>query len=482
MNYLDIFNLIKKTIERDFKENLRLSIFNSISQILDLKIQTIRNYRNIFVVSVGKASLTMYNTLIDILKTYNIHTTRDIVIYDSSINNLDILNTNKSNVEFIGSTHPYVNQNSFVAAKKVIDLIIQNDDINSLFLFLISGGSSAMIEDSVIPYMTLSEIYKMLLNLNINIYELNKVRTFLSTIKGGKILQYFSESKIMSFIISDVPFNDIDTIGSGLTTHYKRISYSEIEKMISFLSNNLKVIIDAKLLLNVINKNKEIDKIMEAKEEYLKNNLENFVLLDNFKAVYMLFKKLLENFNLDKNLKLNDLKIEIAFSHLDLDIYSLCNLLKSFVFTKLNEVKQYINEGNTKSRVDIYLFGGETFLNVLKQGYGGRIQHLALIFVKELYTILKQINIDNLKEILFVALATDGKDGNTNNAGVILPIMELIKSDTEIINKLEKYISNFNSGVFFDNPKNKRYVIKFPYGLINLNEIYMLVFIFNPII
>ncbi|MCS6954839.1 MAG: hypothetical protein NZM44_00575, partial [Candidatus Calescibacterium sp.] len=68
---------------------------------------------------------------------------------------------------------------------------------------------------------------------------------------------------------------------------------------------------------------------------------------------------------------------------------------------------------------------------------------------------------------IFFALATDGIDGNTNKSGCI--ISNKINIETS---KIQKYIINFNSGLFFENPKNDKYSITIPPGLNNLNEIY----------
>ncbi|MGC8733519.1 MAG: DUF4147 domain-containing protein [bacterium] len=468
---MSLVDFLKNLIENNFKNELQNSIANSIDNAVYSNIDIIKNYKNIYIISVGKVSLNMYKSLINSFNKYQINFNKALVIYDVNLNIKKDIEDSK--VEFIASTHPLVSENSFIAAGKVIDLILQNDSEDSLFLFLISGGSSSMIEDSIIPYPTLSEIYKLLLKVDIDIYKLNTYRTFLSNIKGGKLLQYFNKSKIISFIISDVPFNNIDTIGSGLTAFYKKFSYEQINQLISELSEYLKILVDAKMFLNIINKNKEIEKIMEQKQEYLSKNLHNFVLLDNFEAIYLLYNQLnyFKEFYKLKN-KVDDFFIEIVSSHVNLDLYSLSKFFKAFVFTKLNE---YL-KGIAKKGIRVYLFGGETYFKVLKDGYGGRVQHLGLFLLKELYYLFLNNSFNSKLDIYFLGLATDGKDGNTNNAGVILHINEFFDKN---IDKIEKYVENFNSGIFFDNPKNSKYVIKFDYGLVNLNEIYGFIFDFK---
>ena len=56
-----------------------------------------------------------------------------------------------------------------------------------------------------------------LLKAGASIRELNIVRRHLSAVKGGRLLQHCGGARVLSLIISDVPGNDLATIGSGLT-------------------------------------------------------------------------------------------------------------------------------------------------------------------------------------------------------------------------------------------------------------------------
>ncbi len=50
-----------------------------------------------------------------------------------------------------------------------------------------------------------------------SIRELNIVRKHLSAVKGGRLLRYCGGARVLGLILSDVPGNDLATIGSGLT-------------------------------------------------------------------------------------------------------------------------------------------------------------------------------------------------------------------------------------------------------------------------
>jgi len=171
---MNLIDFIKNTIQNNFKNELQNSINNSIENAVCFNIDVIRNYKNIYIISVGKASLSMYNALINTFEKYNLSFNKALVIYDinlkDQIKDWEIFEKNKE-IELIESTHPLVSDNSFKAAKKIIDLALEFDNENSLFLFLISGGSSSMVEDSIIPPITLAEIYKILLQVDLNIYK-----------------------------------------------------------------------------------------------------------------------------------------------------------------------------------------------------------------------------------------------------------------------------------------------------------------------
>ncbi|HEY6126540.1 MAG TPA: DUF4147 domain-containing protein [Steroidobacteraceae bacterium] len=93
-------------------------------------------------------------------------------------------------------------------------------------LFLISGGSSSLVE-ALRDGVSLDEV----LALNVqglasgwDIARLNIARTRLSRIKGGGIARLLRGRRALALFISDVPGDDPDVIGSGLLGHDVGIS------------------------------------------------------------------------------------------------------------------------------------------------------------------------------------------------------------------------------------------------------------------
>src|SRR5258707_14840072 len=59
-------------------------------------------------------------------------------------------------------------------------------------------------------------VNQSLLKAGASIRELNIVRRHLSAVKGGRLLRHCGGARMLGLILSDVPGNDLATIGSGL--------------------------------------------------------------------------------------------------------------------------------------------------------------------------------------------------------------------------------------------------------------------------
>ena len=116
------------------------------------------------------------------------------------------------------ASHPIPDQESMKAAEQALQLA-NNAKENDLILVLLSGGASALWA-APIPGITLSEqqiLTKNLLKSGATIEEINCVRKHLSRIKGGRLAAAAYPANIVTFSISDVPKDDIASIGSGPT-------------------------------------------------------------------------------------------------------------------------------------------------------------------------------------------------------------------------------------------------------------------------
>ena len=126
--------------------------------------------------------------------------------------------SNPGRIEVVEAAHPVPDDAGRRAAKRIAELTkgLTKDD---LVLCLISGGASslmAMPADGI----TLEEkqaINKALLKSGAAIDEMNCVRKHLSAIKGGRLAAMCAPAQVVTLLISDVPGDAPQVIGSGPT-------------------------------------------------------------------------------------------------------------------------------------------------------------------------------------------------------------------------------------------------------------------------
>lgn len=126
--------------------------------------------------------------------------------------------------------HPYPKKENQEATDELLSKV--KDD--SLFIFLVSGGGSAMFL-SPLEGITLSEmnsLNKLLVKSGANIHEINAVRKHVSKVKGGRFGDMCChKGDIVSMIISDVVGDDLSVIASG-PTYPDDSTFQDAEKVL----------------------------------------------------------------------------------------------------------------------------------------------------------------------------------------------------------------------------------------------------------
>ena len=87
-------------------------------------------------------------------------------------------------------------------------------------LFLVSGGSSAMVEmplDLAISVADNAEFNRLLVGSGLPITAMNVLRKHLSAVKGGRLALAAAPAAQATLLVSDVPAGALDTVGSGPT-------------------------------------------------------------------------------------------------------------------------------------------------------------------------------------------------------------------------------------------------------------------------
>ena len=125
---------------------------------------------------------------------------------------------NPGRIEVVEAAHPVPDDAGRRAAKRIAELTkgLTKDD---LVLCLISGGASSLLAMPA-DGITLEEkqaINKALLKSGAAIDEMNCVRKHLSAIKGGRLAAMCAPAQVVTLLISDVPGDAPQVIGSGPT-------------------------------------------------------------------------------------------------------------------------------------------------------------------------------------------------------------------------------------------------------------------------
>ena len=356
---------------------------------LGSKIVDLKNFDNTYIIAIGKSADNMAAFV-----SQKINFKSGVVVMPE---NYKPMFSNRK-FQFFKSGHPLPNQKS-VKAAKYIEKLVSNTRKNDFVIFLVSGGGSALVSHPM--GITLKEkiiMNDVLIKSGAIINEISCIRKHLSEIKGGKLLQKMNCSGI-SLVISDVIGDDLSVISSGLT-FADNTTFSQALRIIK------KYNIQNKTPRNIINI-LEMGKKKKISETPKKPVIKNIMITNNEKCLIRM-KNMAKKMNYDVSIIRN----------LNSDI-------------KLSTKK--IIKGLHTSKKSCIIFGGESTVNVVGTGLGGRNQELVLRISNELK--------NNKNQFIIASIGTDGIDGNTKYAGAIFSNKKL--------NRIEPYLKNNDSLSFF---------------------------------
>lgn len=117
----------------------------------------------------------------------------------------------------IEAGHPVPDRHSLAAGARLVPFV-RDAPADTSFLFLISGGASALVE--VLPrgvgLADLARANRWLLASGLPIGAMNRLRKQWSCIKGGRLATCLAGRRALNLLISDVPGDAAGDIGSGL--------------------------------------------------------------------------------------------------------------------------------------------------------------------------------------------------------------------------------------------------------------------------
>ncbi len=119
---------------------------------------------------------------------------------------------------FVGG-HPIPNAEGCQAAEAILAML-QGCTEETLALFLISGGGSALLELPLDPTLNLEDtraIYRALVTCGASIDAMNTVRKHLSAVKGGRLAEAAGPAQKITLAVTDVPAGSESALASGPT-------------------------------------------------------------------------------------------------------------------------------------------------------------------------------------------------------------------------------------------------------------------------
>jgi hydroxypyruvate reductase len=369
------------------------------------------NFERIFPIAFGKAALTMMDGLCNVLYSHsnvNIYQ-KPIVVTSKSQSNINT----KIDINLFISSHPTPDEISIKSSKAVIDYLNQSKK-NDLVIFLISGGGSSLLS---LPSNNISlddkiKLTNLLLKTGCSIDEINTIRKHVSDIKGGRLAEFALPSTCYSYIISDVIGDDISSIASGPTiedmttfsdAHKILLKYNLFEKIPSSIKSH----INKGLVGNIPETPKKL------------NNINNSIICSN-----SIMKK--ESASVASELGYKTTVCPFTFT--DEAKKDALNLIKF----SLNTIE------STPNQKIAIISGGETVVNIIGNGEGGRNQEFALSFLSGIESIQKDF------DWILLSVGTDGIDGPTDAAGGIIDDSSILKLKNQNLN-IQRYLDNNDS-------------------------------------
>ncbi|MGI0096773.1 MAG: glycerate-2-kinase family protein, partial [Nitrosopumilaceae archaeon] len=191
---INALKILTAGLESAMPQKQLQKIINSKQIRCGKKTINLTNYDSIYLVAFGKAAYSMANAVSAIINIKN-----GIVVIPKGL-----MPTIKNHrFQIFQSGHPKPDKTSVRAARSILKFLHQRNK-DELVIFLVSGGSSALL--ALPDGITLNDkirVTKELLVSGATIQELNCVRKHLSKIKGGRLIEGM-KCDAVSLVISDV--------------------------------------------------------------------------------------------------------------------------------------------------------------------------------------------------------------------------------------------------------------------------------------
>ena len=370
---IDVETVVRQHLQLN---GTQLSVADEIIELSDFK--------RIVVIALGKASVPMARAAESVLGD---HITTGVVITNA------VLGSPPRHLPCVFGSHPLPNRGSVTGAETALQLLRANDAADTLVVFLISGGGSAMFEKPIDPRLTLADLQavnRVLVNCGAIIGEMNVVRRYLSAVKGGRLAATAQRARQVSLYISDVNADDLSTVSSGptLASALPRAAFDEIVERYD-LAKQFPPHVAA--LLNDL---PDLPQPNSADAAHDAKRCTHHLLLDNRRALQVA-QQLAE--------KHYDAVVEIAADLVEGEVQEMARI-------HLERVAAL--RARHPHRIVCLLSGGEVICPVRGDGQGGRNQEFVLRAAQLMHE-------QQLKRLVVLSAGTDGIDGHSPADGAL---------------------------------------------------------------
>jgi len=300
----------------------------------------------------------------------------------------------------IQSDHPVPDENSLEAGKRLL-AFIDTAPPSAFFLFLISGGTSSLVESlpEGFDLKMLREMNRWLLASGLDIGMMNMVRKRFSCLKGGRLAERLQGRSTLNLMISDVVDDDPAVIGSGLLA-------PSIDDG-SLLFERLPVWLREKA---------DLAPSPPSTEASCFDSIENQIVANCQMAIQGAAE---------------------AGKAAGLDVYSHSHLFQGDVLQLAHHFAQEVQQGPP----GLYVWGGESTIKLPPfPGRGGRNQSLALAAARFLA---------GDDSVLLLVAGTDGTDGPTRDAGALVDGGTIARGSQQGMDAVERLV-HADAGSFLE--------------------------------
>jgi glycerate 2-kinase len=425
-----LLNIIRKSLEemnpgQAVKKNLEYDEENRVLDIAGQKVE-LGEGQKVWITGVGKAAVTMAKAAGKILGS---RLAEGLVIApDQPEEKLD-------RIQVLKGSHPIPDKESLSSTYELLHFAKSIPD-EAPVLCMLSGGASALLcmPDGQLEIEDVGTLHKMLLESGMDIHQMNTVRKVVSRVKAGGLLRALAHTQLFDLVISDVPGDNLSSIGSGPTT-FEEKQFDEAFRLLkqyelwNRLPHQVRVYIARGMHEPVdhtapdpFRHHSEIISSAgmladKTAAELEKNGVDARVIHPAYNdSIENVEKKILQELNIVLEGRQGYLK---------------------------NSEESQNGEGSPAGenpKKQALIFYGESSVNVSGSGKGGRNQELALRIA---------MHLNDAAPVSFASIGTDGVDGPTDSAGALVDETTIRSAESQQINPAS-YLGNNDSYAFFN--------------------------------